>query len=232
MQHQPEVNPERIGLYGTSFGCANVTYTAGVDERAKCTVAVVGPGDCERQFRMGPNFDAFMDKVRRAKAEFVISGKVSYMQTMRLMARDPDVVADLEKSQKLFPTWKPEVSFESLADIMEFKPESVVDRISPRAILWLHTDKDKLVPLLFGQKGGEIDRALEGFAAHELADTEHPIECDLLLCGQDAGAKETVSQLGRSLGLRRGPELAARAAGVALEGTTHNVRDEAGTLAS
>lgn len=151
MQGLPEVNPDRIGLYGTSFGCANVVYTAGVDERAKCTVAVVGPGDCERQFRMGPNFDAFMDKVHRAKAEFVTTGKVAYMQTARMMARDPDVVADLEKAQKAFPQWRPEVTFESLADIMEFKPETVADRISPRAILWIHTDKDKLVPLYEAQ---------------------------------------------------------------------------------
>jgi fermentation-respiration switch protein FrsA (DUF1100 family) len=147
MQTLPEVNPDRIGLYGTSFGCANVVYTAGVDERAKCIVAAVGPGDCERQFRLGPNFDAFMDKVRRAKAEFVATGKVTYMQTARMMARDPGVVADLEKAQGHFPTWRPEVSFESLSDVIEFKPESVADRISPRALLLLHTDKDKLVPL-------------------------------------------------------------------------------------
>src|SRR5262245_56872592 len=151
MQHQPEVNPDRIGLYGTSFGCANVVYVAGVDERAKCTVAVVGPGDCERQFRMGPNFDAFMNKVHRAKAEFVATGKVASMQTARMMARDPDVIADLEKAQKVFPQWRPEVTFESLADIMEFKPEVVADRISPRAIQWIHTDKDKLVPLYEAQ---------------------------------------------------------------------------------
>ena len=44
--------------------------------------------------------------------------------------------------------------------------------------------------------------AFHHIAAHELADTEHPIECDLLLCGQDAEAKETVAELGRSLGLR------------------------------
>jgi len=44
--------------------------------------------------------------------------------------------------------------------------------------------------------------AFHHIAAHELADTEHPIECDLLLCGQDAKAKETVAELGRSLGLR------------------------------
>jgi hypothetical protein len=44
--------------------------------------------------------------------------------------------------------------------------------------------------------------AFHHIAAHELADADHPIECDLLLCGQDAGAKETVTHLGRSMGLR------------------------------
>ncbi len=34
---------------------------------------------------------------------------------------------------------------------MEFKPESVVDRIGPRAIQWIHTDKDELVPLFEAQ---------------------------------------------------------------------------------
>lgn len=33
LQQQPEVDPERIGLYGTSFGGAHVSYTAAVDER-------------------------------------------------------------------------------------------------------------------------------------------------------------------------------------------------------
>jgi pimeloyl-ACP methyl ester carboxylesterase len=151
MQQQPEVHPERIGLYGTSFGCANVTYTAGIDERVQCTVAVVGPGDCERQFRLGPTFDVFMDKVRQAKAEFILTGKPSYMSTARLMARDPEVAAEIEKAVQLFPQWKPEVSLECLLDIMEFKPESVVDRISPRAVMWIHTDRDKLVPLFEAQ---------------------------------------------------------------------------------
>jgi fermentation-respiration switch protein FrsA (DUF1100 family) len=151
MQHQPEVNPDRIGLYGTSFGCANVTYTAGIDERVKCAVGVVGPGDCERQFRLGPTFDRFMDKVRKEKAEFVLTGKPAYMQTARIMARDPEVAAEIEKMGQTYPEWKPEVTFESLLDIMEFKPESVVDRIGPRAMLWIHTDKDKLVPLFEAQ---------------------------------------------------------------------------------
>ena len=44
--------------------------------------------------------------------------------------------------------------------------------------------------------------AFHHIAAHELAETDHAIECDLLLGGGDAGAKEVVTALGVSLGLR------------------------------
>lgn len=44
--------------------------------------------------------------------------------------------------------------------------------------------------------------AFHHIAAHELADADHPIDCDLLICGQDPPAKETVTELGRAMGLR------------------------------
>jgi dipeptidyl aminopeptidase/acylaminoacyl peptidase len=45
---QPQVDPERIGLWGTSFGGANAPYTAAVDSRVKAVVGQVGFGDGER----------------------------------------------------------------------------------------------------------------------------------------------------------------------------------------
>lgn len=39
-------------------------------------------------------------------------------------------------------------------------------------------------------------------AAHELSDAAHPIDCDLLVCGDDAEAKQAVTALGTSMGLR------------------------------
>jgi hypothetical protein len=52
--------------------------------------------------------------------------------------------------------------------------------------------------------GGEarVVAAFHHIAAHELSAHDHPIECDLLLCGGDAAAKKAVSELGASLGLR------------------------------
>jgi len=48
----------------------------------------------------------------------------------------------------------------------------------------------------------KVVAAFHHIAAHELADAGHDIECDLLMCGADAAAKEIVGQLGRSMGLR------------------------------
>jgi len=44
--------------------------------------------------------------------------------------------------------------------------------------------------------------AFHHIAAHELSDADHAIDADLLICGGDAAAKDTVTQLGRSMGLR------------------------------
>jgi NADPH-dependent F420 reductase len=44
--------------------------------------------------------------------------------------------------------------------------------------------------------------AFHHIAAHELSATEHAIDCDLLLCGGDAAAKQVVADLGKSMGLR------------------------------
>jgi len=44
--------------------------------------------------------------------------------------------------------------------------------------------------------------AFHHVAAHALADPDHPLDSDLLLCGNDAEAKDTVVGLGASMGLR------------------------------
>jgi NADPH-dependent F420 reductase len=44
--------------------------------------------------------------------------------------------------------------------------------------------------------------AFHHIAAHELSELDHPIECDLLLCGSDAEAKATVTELAGSMRLR------------------------------
>jgi NADPH-dependent F420 reductase len=50
--------------------------------------------------------------------------------------------------------------------------------------------------------GARVVAGFHHIAAAELVETAHPIDSDLLLCGDDAAAKETVAELGRAMGLR------------------------------
>jgi 8-hydroxy-5-deazaflavin:NADPH oxidoreductase len=52
-----------------------------------------------------------------------------------------------------------------------------------------------------------------------LSDLEQPIDCDLLICGDDAAAKQVVSDLGTSMGLR-GLDAGPLTNAGALEGVT------------
>ena len=51
MPSHPAVDPERIGVIGSSFGGAVAVYTGGVDERVAAVVSNGGWGDGERKFR-------------------------------------------------------------------------------------------------------------------------------------------------------------------------------------
>lgn len=50
--------------------------------------------------------------------------------------------------------------------------------------------------------GARVVAAFHHVAAHELAETESDIDCDLLFCGDDAESKQAVADLGATLGLR------------------------------
>jgi alpha/beta superfamily hydrolase len=51
LQAQPELDPQRIGVLGSSFGAAVAIYAAGVDDRIAAVVSSGGWGHGERKFR-------------------------------------------------------------------------------------------------------------------------------------------------------------------------------------
>jgi hypothetical protein len=150
MQHQPEVYPDRIGLLGVSLGGANVSYAAGVEERVKATVSVCGIGDCGRWIRDACHFwewRALQQRLADDRRERVLHGRLQYVQAK-------DIVPEPESTTKLFdqilnqyPQWSREITLASGEALIAYKPESVVQHISPRAILWLHGEADERVSM-------------------------------------------------------------------------------------
>ena len=141
----PSIDSARLGLFGVSLGASVAVATAGVDSRVKATIAVAGPMDLGRVWRAFPGFEGFHAKVSSARQKAVASGEFSFIKLSRLLAGDTATASKIEQDAAGIPQWRPEVSFESLADLFEFRPEAVVAQISPRAVMFVAPEDDELV---------------------------------------------------------------------------------------
>lgn len=145
LQTRAEVDPARLALFGTSMGASMAVATAGQDARVKAVVAVAGPGDMERVWRASPSFDAFREKVWAARRQFVATGEVTYSDITRLLSSDPATGEVLRAEKERVPEWTMKITFESLADLFEFRPEDYASTISPGASLFIYPTEDVLI---------------------------------------------------------------------------------------
>jgi hypothetical protein len=148
MEAQPEVDANRIGLWGTSFGGAHVPYVAGIDERVKAAVAQVGFGDGERLFRRKADdariamMQAMLAADRRQR---VLTGKGAMVDPLTMLS-DEDSVAFFNEAVKELPQLATQLLLETGEKTWEYKPEEVVGRISPRALLLIAVEHDQPCP--------------------------------------------------------------------------------------
>jgi alpha-beta hydrolase superfamily lysophospholipase len=148
MEAQPEVDAVRIGLWGTSFGGAHVPYVAGIDERVKAAVAQVGFGDGERLFRRKAD-DARITMMQSMLAadrrQRVLTGQGAMVDPMQLLS-DEDSVKFFNEAVKDLPDLRTQITLETAERTWEYKPEEVVHRISPRALLLIAVEHDVPCP--------------------------------------------------------------------------------------
>lgn len=148
MEAQPEIDSARIGLWGTSFGGAHVPYTTGIDDRVKAAVAQVGFGDGERLFRRKAD-DAQVGLMQSMLAadrrQRVLTGQGALVDPMQLLS-DEDSVAFFNEAAKDLPQLRTQITMETAETTWEYKPEAVVHRISPRALLLIAVEYDVPCP--------------------------------------------------------------------------------------
>ena len=148
LEAQPEVDGSRIGLWGTSFGGAHVPYVAGIDDRVKAAVAQVGFGDGERLFRRKADdaqvgvMQAMLAADRRQR---VLTGQGALVDPMQLLS-DEDSVTFFNEAVKDLPRLRTQITMETAERTWEYKPEEVVHRIAPRALLRIAVEHDVPCP--------------------------------------------------------------------------------------
>lgn len=150
---QPNVDPSRVGLWGTSMSAALASYTATADPRVRAVVV-------QMPFIMGPKGRRAVDPARwEAVGKMLIADRIAryetgVVNTIPVVAQGnaPCVLAGEEAhdffvgSQEAAPNWRNAVTLESLEKIRQFDPVSNLDMMSDVAYLHIGGEKETLLP--------------------------------------------------------------------------------------
>ncbi len=168
LQGRPEVDPERIGVMGHSFGAAVAIYTAGVDKRVAACVSTGGWGDGEKKFRKQHESDEAWKKFTDMMAE----GRRRLARGETMMVPRYDIVPIQPGLRNQLAAGSiTEFPYEVVESMYNFRANEVVGQIAPRPLLLVHPSKDTVTPTeqsvdLFAHAGQPTD-------LHLFANTDH-----------------------------------------------------------
>jgi hypothetical protein len=165
----PNVESDRIGMIGSSFGAAIAVYTIGVDKRVAVAISSGGWGDGERKFRGQHPGEAAWKKFTDMLAE----GKRHREKTgQSLMVPRYDIVPIPPHLRgHLAPNSIQEFTAETAQSMYDFRADDVIAGAEGRPILLLHSSVDSVTPTeqsidLFRHAGQPAD-------LHLFADVDH-----------------------------------------------------------
>lgn len=151
---QPEVDANRIGVWGTSYSGGHVMHLAAFDKRVKAVVSQVPVSNVwESYFAALPpeainNISAWH---AQARTERMTSGEVPYFPVVApegqpAAMRQPESYQWFTEMSKRAPRWENRVSVESLETGIDYDPTAFIHLISPTPLLMVIASDDIVTP--------------------------------------------------------------------------------------
>ncbi|NOY56757.1 MAG: alpha/beta hydrolase [Actinobacteria bacterium] len=144
---QEIVDSERLGLWGTSFGCGTVIEVTARDPRVKVVVGQIGFGSAPRML------ERFPPEGRMALTRMLAEDAVQRVRTGGGASIDPAVLLNSPESDDVFaaaekswPHIAVRIPFNAVERIFEYEPERFVAAIAPRPLLLIGATRDQTVP--------------------------------------------------------------------------------------
>ena len=147
-----EVDPDRIGVIGSSFGGAVGVYAGGTNPRIAAVVSNGGWGHGERKFRgqhrTPEAWAKFAKMLEEGKAHRACTGQSLMVPRYDIVPIPDHVRQNLEKQNvgMLAPNSVEMFPAETAQSMFDFKAEEVVGNIAPRPLLLIHAAKDSVTP--------------------------------------------------------------------------------------
>ncbi len=169
LRTRDDVDPDRIGAVGSSFGAAVAVYTGGVDSRLAAVISSGGWGDGERKFRgqhRGEEaWKKFTDMLERGRRHREETGQSLMVPRWDIVPIPEHLRANLaQRSHMEFPA-------ETAQSMYDFVADEVVGAIAPRPLLLLHSSVDSVTPT--EQSVEMFKRAGQPTDLHLFAETDH-----------------------------------------------------------
>jgi fermentation-respiration switch protein FrsA (DUF1100 family) len=152
---QPEVDPNRIGAWGASFGGAHVLYLAAFDRRIKAVVATVP------SMRASDTMVHFVGRQGLMQVEGFLGwertnsyqgGAATFMKAVsdgseNALLPNPEAYGFYTRlASTVAPRWSNQVTTESLEKLIEYDPAYPIEQISPTPLLVIEGENDQSQP--------------------------------------------------------------------------------------
>jgi fermentation-respiration switch protein FrsA (DUF1100 family) len=147
-----EVDPQRIGVWGTSYSGAHAIMVGALDRRLKAVVSQVPLIDGWEGLASvaGPEVRAAMVQQLIEERERIYAGAAPLMIPAVAPPGEagamttPDAWEWFQKFAAEAPTWRNEVTLRSLERLLEYAPGRFIDRVAPTPLLLVVAERDFL----------------------------------------------------------------------------------------
>jgi uncharacterized protein len=152
---QPEVDPNRIGAWGASFGGAHVLHLSAFDRRIKAAVATapsMRASDTMVQFMGRAGLIGILGFLGWERTNRYQRGAVSTMKAVsdgreNAMLPNPEAFEFYTRlARSVAPRWSNQVTVESLEKLLEYDPAQSIELISPTPLLVVAGENDRTQP--------------------------------------------------------------------------------------
>ena len=150
MQTRADIDPNRIATYGSGgTGGGNAVYVAAIDARVKCCVCYLGVSngrDWLHSMRREYEWIDYLKSIEEDRKQRVLTGSgaiVSAREGIMVQTPERQTTTIKKEVEAKIPQQMPLQCAEA---ILEYSPEDVVHKISPRGALFIAVENDAVTP--------------------------------------------------------------------------------------
>jgi len=153
---RPELDAERIGVWGSSYSGGHVLAVGAIDRRVRCVVSQVPLISGHANFRALVRADFIAGFREQFDADRAVRYRGEPPAMVPVVAEDPLAPSALptpdswawfsQTGQTRAPSWRNEVTLRSVEMFTEYEPGTYLPWISPTPLLMVVAERDHLTP--------------------------------------------------------------------------------------